>query len=131
MAKGSNVYFILNRTNEGYSEIGIDVENNIFIRQTLMGETVAEITLAQATTDSARQLRDCLTKLESLISDGLHLRDLKKFKEKHKLQSKQVVQITGLSASFVSRCENGKEHLRKEAWAKLDEYVIKKHRGEI
>jgi hypothetical protein len=51
------VYFILNRHQNGYSEVGVTAEGELFIRFTNVGKVMAHVPLGKANTDAIATLK--------------------------------------------------------------------------
>lgn len=62
----SIAYFILNRSRDGYTELAIDAEHNLFIRYSKNGKELTRIPLGQATQDTITQLRQRLADIGDL-----------------------------------------------------------------
>ena len=56
----SVAYFILHQTKDAYSEIGVDAEGMLFIRQTKMGKVVSIIPLGSANVETVELLQQRL-----------------------------------------------------------------------
>lgn len=63
----STIYFILHRQRNGYSEIGITAEGELFIRFTNVGKVMAKIPLGKANGETIKKLQANLDRIYEIF----------------------------------------------------------------